>query len=181
MAFCIAFGMLFSNLAVSQETPFKNIADINLNGAKRTDFTKGKNGKIGKSKFSSINRVKPDVAELYEIDGMLLFLNGGSDELEKNHLEKLESGFKEMLVWKQGDPEISKIENFGQYRVLVLDYEFKNRDVWRYSFYAVSKSNNKIIVGQLEYAPADKAKASETIKRFIKGIKFKTYDPNGRV
>lgn len=173
ITFCIVFGMLFSNAAISQETPFKNIADVNLNGAKRTDIAKSKSLKIGKSKYSIVNSLESNVGELYEINGMLLFINGDSGELEKNHLENLEKGFKEMWGWRSGDPEISKIETFGQYRVLVMSYEFKNREIWRYSFYAVSKSNKKIIVGRLEYDPADKAKASETLSKFIKTIKFK--------
>lgn len=79
-------------LAISQETPFKDIAIVNLNGAKRTDITKRKNLKIANSKFSVISRLKLDVDELYEINGMLI--NGGSGELEKNHLENIEKGFK---------------------------------------------------------------------------------------
>lgn len=173
ITFCIAFGMLFSNLVMSQETPFKDIAVVNLNGAKRTDVTKSKNLKIAKSEFSVVNRLKSDVGELYEINGMLLLINGDSGKLEQNHLENLEKGFKEMWGWRPGDPDISKIETFGQNRVLVMSYEFENREAWRYSFYAVSKNNKKIIVGQLEYEPADKVKASETLSKFIKGIQFK--------
>lgn len=53
-----------------------------------------------------------------------------------------------------------------------MSYEVKDREIWRYSFYAVS-NNKKIIVDQLEYEPPDKAKASETLSKFIRGIKFK--------
>lgn len=173
ITFCIAFGMLFSNLAMSQETLFKDIAVVNLNGAKRTDITKSKNLKIGKSKHSIVNSLESNVGELYEINGMLLFINGESAELEKNHLEQLDKGFKEMRGWRPGDPEFSKLETFGQYRVLVMNYEFEDQRTGRYSFYAVTKNNKKIIVGQLEYELADKPMASEMLSKFIKGIKFK--------
>ncbi|WP_449435676.1 hypothetical protein [Pedobacter steynii] len=75
--------------------------------------------------------------------------------------------------WKPSDPDNSKIETFGQYRVLVISYEYKDQGTGKYSFFAVSKNNKKILNGVLEYELTDKAKASEMIERFIKGIKFK--------
>jgi len=171
--FCIAFGTLFSNLAMGQETAFKNIAVVNFDGAKRTDITKSKNLKIAKSKYSLVNSLESNVGEFYEKNGMLLFLNGESAELENNHLEQLEKGFKEMKGWRPGDPEFTKLETFSQYKVLVMNLEFEDQGTGKYSFFAVSKNNKKILNGVLEYELTDKAKASQIIEKFIKGIKFK--------
>jgi len=171
--FAIAFGVLSTNIAISQETAFKNIADVNLDGAKRTDITKSKNLKIAKSKYSLVNSLESNVGEFYEKNGMLLFLNGESAELENNHLERLEKGFKEMKGWRPGDPEFTKLETFGQYKVLVMNLEFEDQGTGKYSFYAVSKNNKKILVGTLEFELSDKPKAKEIIGEFIKHIKFK--------
>ncbi|WP_449435677.1 hypothetical protein [Pedobacter steynii] len=72
--FCIAFGMLFSNLAIGQEKALKDIADVNLNGARQTDISKIKDLKITKSRYSTVASRKSNVGELYEIDGMISFL-----------------------------------------------------------------------------------------------------------
>lgn len=158
---------------MSQETALTNIAQIDLKGTKRIDVAKSKNSRIGKSKNSVIGRTEPNVGEVYELNGMFLLINAASGELKKNHLEEMDNGFKEMNSWTPGKPYNSKIEIFDQYRVLVIDFEFDDDKTGRYSFFAVSKNNNKILNGVLEYELADKKKATEAINRIIKDIKFK--------
>jgi hypothetical protein len=170
---CIIFVIMFSNVAMSQETSLKNIADIDIKGAKKIDFAKNKNSKIGKSKNSVISRTESNVGEVYELDGMNLFVNGASGEVKNNHLEEIDNVFKEMHGWRPGDPYDSKIETFGQYRVLVIGFEFDDDKMGRYSFFAVSKNNKKLLNGALEYELVDKAKAKEALSSFIKSIKFK--------
>jgi len=156
-----------------QETPFKNLADVELSGAHKISLEQGKKTKLGKSKNSLIAQKDSEIGVLYDLNGMLLFINGDVTNLKPDHLEDIDKEFKEMNEWGPNEPDHSKIETFGNYRVLVIDFEFADRGTGRYSFWAQTKNNKKILVGFLEYELTNKSKAKEAIDKLIKHIKFK--------
>ncbi|WP_449435679.1 hypothetical protein [Pedobacter steynii] len=104
---------------------------------------------------------------------MFLSINGATGEWKSDVLENRIKGLAEMNSWAPTKIFTTKIDTFNNYKVLLVNYEYKNQEIGKYIFYSLSKNNKKVLNGTLEYLVADREKATEIVNNIIKSIKFK--------
>jgi hypothetical protein len=169
---CVVFGLIFSSVVMGQEKSIKNIVSLNLQSKQQIDKSQALNSRILRSKNSSIKN-NIGVGELYEVNGTFLQVNAETGVLRPNHLEELSKGMYEMAHLSPPKVYNSEVKEINGYKILIINIENDSSEIGRYNFYCITKSNDKILNGVMEYELAEKGKAGKTLDIILKGLKFK--------
>jgi len=170
----LIISIIYSLCAIAQQTPLNDLVSISIpKEAKKLTKENLKSAVTSKAKhFPEIDR-KRSIGDFYQVNDILIQLNGAIVPIKKNYLEETKKGDAEISSLDGSLPPHyeSSIKAINNYRVLVITYA--NPNVSCYRFYSISNTNDAALNGVLEFKESDRGQAKEILDKMLKSIKFK--------
>ena len=128
--------------------------------------------KLAPDPHSVIKRIK-NTGNIYELGGLLIYMNSGKATVAKDHLNVLSEGQKELIKLTSPSFYHSDMKSYPTFDALVVCYEIAGQQQGQFSFHCINKKNSEILVGLIEYPIRERTKAKRLLEEILSTLEMK--------